>query len=359
MKKITFLIIIALTWYFAGVYRQIPMMTVAVMELIFVLIMFILPRYFKHKINVNFPYKTITMDKDSETMYSIQVNNKGKLPVNRLKIKMRFGYPNYNKTFIKKNIYGGAEKGDSGILEFRFSAPYCGMVSAYIDNIRLYDYMSVFSAKKRLKSEMKIAVLPYKQALNIELITFGQYEGNRILEQSNLNSDTYNQIKQIREYHNGDSKRFIHWNYSAKTDSLWVKEYESENEFKFDLFLDTFAANKSTLEQWDAFYELLSAIILGILDNHSIVCVHWYDSIKKQTDTINIENIEQYSEMFLNIYNTEIVCPNNDTFDQYKSSDFCFMKLDFDLKWYFNDTLIYSFSRINLNEEINYGVFKI
>ena len=43
-----------------------------------------------------------------------------------------------------------------------------------------------------------------------------------------LPGNNYEEVRQIREYRDGDSVRHIYWNQTARRDSLWVKEYEEE-----------------------------------------------------------------------------------------------------------------------------------
>lgn len=53
-----------------------------------------------------------------------------------------------------------------------------------------------------------------------------------------LPGNNYEEVRQIREYRDGDSVRHIHWNQTARRDSLWVKEYEEETKGRAVLFLD-------------------------------------------------------------------------------------------------------------------------
>lgn len=360
MKKFTVLLLILCTWYFAGMYRQIPMMMLIVMGLVLVVVMFVLSRYFKRKLNFEFSKQNNTAQKNSDTLCCIQVSNKGKLPVSRFGVKLRFSYPLDNKSAVRKKLYGSADKGNDNILEFNFLAPYCGLIDARIDNVRVYDYLQIFSSGKRIKQSMEIQVFPYEQALRIELPSLGNYQGEPVTEQlSNQSGDNHNEIKQIREYHTGDSNRSIHWNYSARTETLWVKEYQRENDFYFDFVLDTSVMHRTNAEEWDTFYELVSAIILGLLEKEAGVKVHWYDGKYQSINSFDVCDKVQCRELLSKLYHSELICSEQEFMQKISNLNTGAMKLNFSLEWYFDNKPIYKFSRINLEKEIAQMVFMV
>lgn len=357
MKKFTVLALLAFSWYVAGKYRQIPMTVLLTAELILLLIMFILPRYFRKILNIEFSKKNQTIQKGGESLCSVNADNKGKLPINKLSIKMKFGYPKDKQTVLKKRLIGSAACGNKNFLEFGFKAPYCGMIGANLESVRIYDYLSIFSSYKHLKSEMKIAVFPQERALHIKLPSFGQDENNPVTEQATLKSgDDHNNIRQIHEYRPGDSIRLLHRNYSAKMGELWVKEYEREKDFRLDLFLDTSAIHKKTAEECDAFYEILSAVVLGLLQNQAIVRVYWHNNLLSGTYYTDIETSEQCKEMLYQLYDT-VFDKNQNELLPIAAPTVDAMRFNLDLEWYLNDTLIYRFSKTRWNEEINQMTF--
>ncbi len=69
---------------------------------------------------------------------------------------------------------------------------------------------------------------------------------------------------QIRDYATGDSMRHIHWNQSARMETLLVREYETEEGKSCFLF---FLTNRRKIEVseegMDAFYRALWALAKG------------------------------------------------------------------------------------------------
>lgn len=349
MKKFTFLAIMAVTLYFAGIYRQKPMLIMLVMEIIVILIMMILPHILKNKVNVGFLKKNKSTEKNSELICQIDVSNKNKLPINKFETQISFQYDD-KKSKVKKSLYGCADTGNDNIIEFCFVAPYCGNVSVNIKKIKIYDYLSVFACRKRINSEMNIMVFPKEKPLNIEISPHGEYEGDNavstLLKQS---EDAYTDIKQLREYRDGDSNRFIHWNYSARTESLWVKEYEQETGLDFSIFLDTSYPKKPDCTEYDAFYEIVSSIILGLLKNNVVVNAYWSDRKIHKIRNMEIKTSKQCTELLSELYKSETEYSDNDNNIQKPE---CQMKFNMSLEWYLNNQIIYRFSRTNFEDEI-------
>ncbi|MGN0470666.1 MAG: DUF58 domain-containing protein [Acutalibacteraceae bacterium] len=351
MKKLTFLAIMAVTLYFAGIYRQKPMLIMLVMEIILVLIMMILPHILKRKVNVGFLKKNKSTKKNSELICQIDVSNNNKIPINKFGTQISFQY-NDKKSKVRKSLYGCADTGNNNIVEFGFVAPYCGNVSVNIKKIRIYDYLSIFSCRKKINSEMNIMVFPQEKPLNIEVSYQGQYEGdNAVSSFLKQSEDAYTDIKQLREYRDGDSNRFIHWNYSARAESLWVKEYEQETGSNFSMFLDTSYPKKPDCAEYDAFYETVSSIILGLLKNNIVVNAYWFDRKINKIRNKEIRYSKQLTEMLSELYKSETEYSDNIQKPE------CQMKLNMNLEWYFNNRIIYRFSKTNFEDEIIYKNF--
>ncbi|MDD6489931.1 MAG: DUF58 domain-containing protein [Clostridia bacterium] len=346
MKKFTALAVMAVTLYFAGIYRQKPMLIMLLMEIILVAVMMILPHILKKKVSVAFSKKNRSAKKDTELICQIDVSNNNKIPVNKFETQISFQYDD-KKSKIKKTLYGCADTGNNNVIEFGFVASYCGNVSVNIKKIKIYDCLSIFSCGKKINSEMNIIVFPKEKPLNIEISTQGQYEGeNSVSTILKPSEDAYTDIKQLREYRDGDSNRFIHWNYSARTESLWVKEYEQETGSEFSIFLDTSYTKKPDCVQYDAFYEIISAIILGLVKDNVVVNAYWFDKKIHKIRSKEIKESKHLTELLSELYKSE-----TEYSDNIQKTE-CQMTFNMNLEWYFNNQIIYRFSRTNFEDEI-------
>ena len=354
MKKTAFLILILVTCYLAAMYRSLPLMALGLTELVLFIILFILSRYFRKKLTVRFPQQSGSTEDGVNAVCRISVHNSGRLPVSRISLKLRVRYAKGSKS-VKKKIYGGSERGETN-LEFQVRAEYCGLLLVQMDRLRAYDYLSLFSSKKKLKEEMWIAVFPREQTLHIE-IPMSWWDESRSSGDQTVSrpGDAYNEIRQIREYRTGDSNRYIHWNQSAKMDQLWIKEYEKETDSQINVLADIKDISNMSLSNVSAFYKLLSALVLGLLKEVAAVRVYWYHSGKSCFVSRNVTNNDQCRDMLFALYQAAFeqeVDQTRETTEENLSFDQHFIKLTLSLDLFEGNTLLYQFSSERLLQEI-------
>ena len=353
MKKLAFLILILATCYLAAMYRSLPLMALGLTEFLLLIILFILSRYFRKSLTASFPQQSESTEEGVSTVCRILVRNSGRLPVSRIALRLRVRYA--KRKGKKRKLYGGSERGKTN-LEFQICSKYCGLLQVQIDRLRIYDYLSLFSSKKKLKEEMRIAVFPKEQALHIE-IPVSWWEESRSSGDQTVSrpGDAYNEIRQIREYRTGDSNRYIHWNQSAKMDQLWIKEYEKETDSQIDVFADITGVSNVSRSELSAFYKLLSALVLGLLKEVAVVRVYWYQSNIESFVSKNITDIDQCRDMLFALYQVTLkqessltgeVTAGNLSFDQR------LIKLTLSLDLFAGNTLLHQFSTEKLQQEI-------
>ena len=354
MKKLAFLILILATCYLAAMYRSLPLMALGLTELLLFIILFILSRYFRRKLAAGFSQQSESTEESVSTVCHVLVRNNGRLPVSKIALRLRVQYAKGPKG-KKKKLYGGGERGETN-LEFQVRAEYCGLIRVQMDRLRAYDYLSLFSSPKKLKEEMRIAVFPKEQALHVE-IPVSWWEVSRSSEDQTISrpGDAYNEIRQIREYRTGDSNRYIHWNQSAKMDQLWIKEYEKETDSQIHVLADIKDISNASQSERSAFYKLLSALVLGLLEEVAAVRVYWYHSNSRSFVSKNITNAEQCRDMLFLLYQADFeqeVGQTRETTEENLSFDQHFIKLTLSLDLYEGNTLLYQFSAKGLSQEI-------
>lgn len=244
-------------------------------------------------------------------MCGIRVINKGKLPVSRFGVRLRYRYghgSNGKGIFQRKTkmIYGGCDRGES-VLHFEISGCYCGRMHLQISGLYAYDYLSLFSSRRKVNEEIEAAVFPKERELYIELPSFSYRENNQSQGlAAGQGVDAHSEIRQLREYRTEDSNRYIHWNQSARTGMLVVKGYEKETDFAVELLLDVAGLGGAKASETDAFYELVSALVLGLLKRAAAVRVHWYDGHKKCLADAGVVNAGQCRDMLLKLYRIDV-----------------------------------------------------
>lgn len=360
MKKVIFFLLMLFTFYWSGMYHSLPLLALCLAEFLLFLILYILPRVLRRHLSVAFPKRKGTALANAETVCRVTVQNKGKLPVSRIGLRLRVWYEQDSKG-VEKKLYGGASCGESD-LEFALCPTYCGLLRVRIDRLRVYDYLSLFSSAKKIKEDMNIAIFPGEQALRITFAKFGWEQSDMPEEQTvSRPGDSYNEIRQIREYRMGDPGRHIHRNLSARTDQLWVKEYERDTDLQADILLDLTGLLDASTPSKSAFYQLLSALVLGLLKEMTMVRLHWDAADGESSVHANVANKEQCRELLLSLYQAEFSqdAEPTEASDRAEAFGESVFKLTAELSLFAGDTLLHRFSAETLEQEIQEKVFVI
>ena len=341
MSKFAFIALALLTYYLAGMYLSLPLMIMGIAELLMLPFLFYLPRYLIRNISAEFVKQSESVSEKSKTPCGIVIRNQGRLTANRCQLRFRCRYFGDRKAKTAK-LFCGADKGD-GKSELLVQADYCGLAEVKLDRIRAYDYLGLFSASKAVDTAMSVAVFPSEQALQI-VMPESAYGAEGLTEYTvNRPGESNDEIRQIREYRTGDSHRRIHWNQSARTDKLWIKEYERETDTRAELLVT--AAEGMTAEKMSLFYKLLSAVVLGLLKNIAAVRVSWYDDRKKAFVSAEASDGDGCRDMLLMLYRAKLAEAAQD-FPEH------FLRITSELELYKEGSLLYRFSESELDKEL-------
>ena len=161
--------------------------------------------------------------------------------------KRKKGKGKKRKTVVKK-IYGSCGAGETFLTceERGAMTEHCGIYRMDARWVRIYDYISLFSRKKKITAQMEVAVLPTRYPMRLEYLHTAETGDERADKKAPFPGNDYEEIRQIREYRDGDLIRHIHWKQTARSGNLWVKEYEEEEEGRFVFSLTAGAGKKKT-----------------------------------------------------------------------------------------------------------------
>lgn len=383
MRKLVYIFVTVLTCYMAGVFRSVPLMALGGVEAVLFAAAFLQSRYLKRHVSAEILRHWESIEKSAWLACKIKMKNTGKLPVSRFQIKLRYGYcweaahagrqKSAGKHSIAveaarpdtKYIDGSCGQGESTV-QMEVTGRYCGIMALHIARLRVYDYLSLFSCTRKMDGTVEVAVYPQEKALQLELSSLGEGEEGLLQERiSSLGGEAGGEVRQLREYQSGDSSCYIHWNQTARTGQPWVKEYEREADSCIRLFLDMDGMAEADETEADAFYELVSALVLGLLKQTASVLVGWHDGVGRMAD-MEVGNGEQCRELLLCLYRswlpglgdtTQTIWGPEKAWEPENGSLGGILKLDMQLGLYRNDTLLYTFSTDNLEEQITGGKY--
>ena len=357
MKKIIAFLLLAITWYFAGVNRQPALMTAFVCFAIALAAGFILPRVMKHFLHPELPVKMSVAFKETETEFSIISENRTVFPINRYKLTLGMKYRFQDKYTVRKlnGSVAGRSTGQEASAAFYFSAPYSGLMDISLRRLRVYDYLSVFSSSRKLSGKTgEIIVMPYPKEMKLIMPSFGAYSHLSYIDSSSdVKGEDLSEIRVIREYQHGDLTRHIHRNYSARTQKLWVKEYQKENDFIFDLLLDSSALPAPGTDDLDAFYELVMSVLWSIMGFSAVVNVKWFDKTRGGLTETLISSRTEVEPLMTQLLRTDIRCtPKDISGEEIREGMKKGMVVNTRLEWFFRDDRIYSFHKESIQAEI-------
>lgn len=348
MKKFLFLLWIGACWYLAGMYRLFPLLVVAVVGVLVFLIAGILPFFLKKQLELSFPQSLVLVEKGEEIEVDLRVKNKGRLPAGRFGVRFRCFSKAFRGQKQKCKRSGSVAAGETEEIRAGFSMPFCGLFFVSVHRAYVYDYLSLFRSRISRKPQLEVAVLPPLRRMKLEFAAESLPESAGF-EQSAplLSGNNREEIRQIRAYAPGDTYRMIHWNQSARTDTLLVKEYSREEERRVRLFLDLMLPKKTTPQAESVFYELLYALLMGLLSQQFRPVVVWQNESGRQGFELSGE--QDCCELMVRLYREKIHAGQS-----YEAKDEWGEGLRFgrDLCLWYNGTPAVSFTETGYEEEL-------
>lgn len=356
MMKFAFLFLLFFIYYIAGMYENPALMVLFLTQFLLMGVMFVLSFYLKRHFQVSFMDRTVWAEKDRSFQWSLRTDNRGRLPVSRFVLEYRI-FRQGERRGLREKVKGS---GDCGIhrLTQEETAGSCGIFIFRAERLKVFDYLALFSGKKSLEDEMEVVVFPKRYEMRIETESFAEGDGTEYRQDSFAPGNDYDEVRQIREYREGDSVRHIHWNQTAKSGQLWVKEYA------------------------DDFYTLFYALVSGLLRTLPSVCVFWRDKGAEGISGYEVRDDVQCRDLIHRLYRItgsgsggagstdngsedlggEDLGSADTGIDKKESrnkGEDSMMRITRDLSWYVGDRLIFRFSGQKLEEELAERTYRI
>ena len=171
------------------------------------------------------------------------------------------------------------------------SCAHCGTISVFSRNVRFVDYFGLFSSKKAMECSQQIAVLP-KLSQWTELDTADTAEGEE-QETVDLYAEQGVELKEIREYRQGDLLKQIHWKLSSKKGKRMTKVYEREEGERVQLFFHLlYQGEKPDFTWYDTRVKEQLCQCMERLEQQRPHEVVWYDAASRAFFTVAIRREE-------------------------------------------------------------------
>lgn len=358
MRRSCFFLFLIFSWYLAGMYRSLPLMAFCLMELFLVGIL-VLQAFLSAKTwKVCFSDKKKTGFMGESVTCALNLTNRKRRSISRIDLRFRMSYPMQRKDVIQ-TLSASCTDGN-GQAEFMLQIHCSGVLTVRLESVKIYDFLSLFSFRKRLDEEMQIAVFPQEQMLHFEQMPGTQKDKNFGQEQIyNQAGTAFGEVRQIREYQPGDSRRHIHWNLSARTENLWIREYKREADKDILIILDRSGIENADPVRLGAYYDLLSALVLGVQKHIKTVRIRWSYYRDGREWNMAVQDASQCRDMLYRLYQAdkeaiEDTRKENVTEAEIPKQTFC---LNQRLELFWNQELLHRFSPQKLEQEIKETIF--
>jgi len=271
--------------------------------------MFGLLCYIYGNVRVEMISSTHIAGKDEKIPVTLHITNRTIFPIPYLRIFAT--YQNlYSSNEIAKVIYASAESRSSSTIVCNLSSYYAGNIVINLKDYRIYDYLKLFSIKRKMERTLKAAVLPHYY----ELESFNSR--NQIM----IDSDNYSphksgddpsEVLDIRDYREGDRPQRIHWKLSIKADRLMIKEFSDPVDCLDVLFVSLCLPDGvNMLYYLDSILECVLSISYTFMLKKQPHYIAWYDAVNGGCMRVKVENEKDFYDAvdgLLNIkpYHTE------------------------------------------------------
>ena len=241
-------------------------------------VMFGLLSYLYGRIKAELISATHVVNKGDAIPISVQIHNPTLFPLVNLKVYI--SYKNsYSKDKYSKNFFISVDARTKSMVSFTLYSEYPGNLIISLKGIRIYDYLRMFSFKKRLKGEIKAAVLPnYYELLESNL----DQRHSCMIESDNYSpyksGDDPSEVFTIREYREGDRLQRIHWKLSRKQGQLMIKEFSEPMNCSVLLLINlSVPKGERVLFYLDAILECALSISYSFLLQGQLHYFGWFD----------------------------------------------------------------------------------
>lgn len=360
MRGFFFFLLCLATGILAAEFRSMPLLFLAVAELLLFFGMLVLSRILGHCMSVSFMRRYQEGVRGEELPVEVMLKTKPFLPA--APYSLRVAVRGESKKPLFDAEFTGGSGTRNGHLALLVSALHCGLYRVQIPEMRVKDYLSLFSARRRVKEEMSLAVLPQIRPLTV--ILDEEIPSETMEQPSETVSEPGNdltEVRQIREYRTGDSSRFIHWKLSARTGKVWVREFEKEADERLELYLDPTGYREASPERRDAFYEVFCAIVTGLLAHTPAVRVHLFREEEERFVSYDIASGEELPALVVQLFEEMKVSPDAPVRTELREecAERPVFVLDLDLVWSLAGQKIHVFQEETLSSDIDGADFYV
>lgn len=292
-RKFYYLITLLLILIVNILYSEYEPFLFLVLMIVFPIVLLIILYVQNYYLELNISIKDQVVGQDEFIEVITTLDNLIFMPIPNIQVKAKFKYLNYDfeESYVFHFEVPGAKKVN---ISNKVKMNYCGIVEVSFEQIKLYDYISLFKSKIKHNFQFTLSVMP-----RLHLQT---HEKPRVNHIDVLDSSEYSkeipgndpsEIFDLREYAYGDSLNKVHWKLSSKCEDLIIKEYSLPIDEEQVILLELLLPNSNqNVKNLDAVYEVMYSLGNYMCNNQIIYKLVYYDIIATKLNVINVDNVK-------------------------------------------------------------------
>lgn len=167
---------------------------------------------------------------------------------------------------------------------------HCGKVSICLEEIRCYDFLGLFTCRRKTPPPGNLFILPDMSPLQLPMEPSIASEPESDTFSNVKPGDDPSEIFDVRPYREGDRLRSIHWKLSSRTGELMVKEFSLPIRSTALVMIDLFG----DISLLDMLLDHLTALSLCLLENNQEYEVQWYDAGAVALRQVHISQLDDF-----------------------------------------------------------------
>ncbi len=243
----------------------------------------LLKKSFKLPLCMLFPEDSSQVEGEKNNI-SFEMEYNGFFPFSKIDVKYSINHKQEEKRVLIEDSYSifhGKRKHDIGI-----TLGYCGIYEVKTEHIIFYDFLGIFGRKSSQLPKTDICVMPKVVDFPDSIIAQTLDDDNDYETDPNAGDDV-SEIKEFREYREGDRLSQIHWKLSTKSEELIVKEYEKQAGVCVAIGCDGSFEN---LIQGTHYYEVLYSLGRNLLGEDIFFEISYISSLTEEPVTSLVSN---------------------------------------------------------------------
>ena len=288
--KIIYFFIIIGTFLFAILYSDYFPLAIFIITLVLPIILNIIIRIIKNSISLDIKSIDVVQNKNDGIEVKLLIKNNSIFPAVNGELKLCY----YNKFSGNKEIEYinfPINSKETESINFKIKSKYCGKLIIEIQSLKIYDYLTFSSVKKKVNKSKEVIVLPQIYDINFSSNATNINSLDGEIFSKDKAGDDPSEVFNVREYVEGDKIQRIHWKLSSKVDNVMIKEY-SQPIVNDSIIIVEFCESENNINTIQGIIETAISLSHMLLSYNYIHYICWYDKNKDFFNKIIINSEE-------------------------------------------------------------------